>query len=62
MNAREAVAAAARRLADAGLLVGTAGNVSVRDGDRVAVTGTGVELARCAADDVTVFVGTSFRF
>ena len=51
---REAVAAAARRLAAEGLLIGTAGNVSVREGDRIAVTGTGVVLASCAADDVTV--------
>lgn len=59
---REDVAAASRRLADAGLLVGTAGNVSARnvsargdgDDDVVAVTGTGVVLAGCTADDVTV--------
>ncbi len=51
---REHVAAAARRLAEQGLLVGTAGNVSARDGDRVAVTGTGVVLATCRADNVTV--------
>ena len=51
---REHVAAAARRLADQGLLVGTAGNVSARDGDRVAVTGTGVVLGTCGADDVTL--------
>jgi L-fuculose-phosphate aldolase len=51
---REQVAAAARRLADQGLLVGTAGNVSARDGDRIAVTGTGVVLGACTADDVTV--------
>ena len=51
---REDVAAAARRLADEGLLVGTAGNVSARDGDLVAVTATGVVLADCGADDVTV--------
>lgn len=51
---REQVAAAARRLAAEGLLIGTAGNVSARDGDRIAVTGTGVVLADCTADDVTV--------
>ncbi len=51
---RARVAAAARRLAEAGLLVGTAGNVSARDGDLVAVTGTGVTLGACTADDVTV--------
>lgn len=51
---RAGVAAAARQLADAGLLVGTAGNVSARAGDLVAVTGTGVVLGACAEDDVTV--------
>lgn len=51
---RASVAAASRRLADAGLLVGTAGNVSARAGDLVAVTATGVTLADCTADDVTV--------
>lgn len=51
---RAGVAAAARQLAEAGLLVGTAGNVSAREGDLVAVTGTGVVLGSCTADDVTV--------
>jgi len=51
---RAEVAAAARRLAAAGLLVGTAGNVSLREGDRVAVTATGVVLGDCAPDDVTL--------
>jgi L-fuculose-phosphate aldolase len=54
VSAREEVAAASRRLAAEGLLIGTAGNVSVRDGDRVAISGTGVVLADCTADDVTV--------
>ena len=51
---RAAVAAASRQLADAGLLVGTAGNVSVRDGDLVAITATGVRLGGCTEADVTV--------
>ncbi|MCR1785125.1 class II aldolase/adducin family protein [Nocardioides carbamazepini] len=51
---RQEVAAAARRLAAAGLLVGTAGNVSARAGDRVAITATGIALGACTADDVTV--------
>lgn len=55
---RTSVADAARRLADAGLLVGTAGNVSARavdDGrEVVAVTATGVELGRCTPDEVSV--------
>ena len=51
---RTSVAEAARRLADEGLLIGTAGNVSARDGDRVAVTATGVVLGRCTPEDVTI--------
>jgi len=53
-DARAEVAQAARRLAAEGLLIGTAGNVSAREGDLVAVTGTGVLLACCSAEDVTV--------
>lgn len=51
---RAAVADACRRLAAEGLLIGTAGNVSVRVGDRVAVTATGAVLGRITADQVTV--------
>ncbi len=53
---RAEVAAAARRLADEGLLIGTAGNVSAIDEDtgHVAVTASGVVLADCEPDDVTV--------
>lgn len=51
---RASVAECARALAEAGLLIGTAGNVSAREGDLVAVTATGVVLGRCSVDDVTV--------
>lgn len=51
---REAVATACRRLAAAGLVRGTSGNVSARRDDLVAVTATGGELARLEADQVTV--------
>ncbi|WP_215456054.1 class II aldolase/adducin family protein [Streptomyces sp. ATCC 21386] len=51
---RRAVAEACHRLAGEGLLIGTAGNVSVRDGDRIAVTATGAVLGRCTPDEVTV--------
>jgi len=53
---RSAVASAARRLAAEGLLIGTAGNVSawVPEDDLVAVTATGVVLAECDIDQVTV--------
>lgn len=54
MSLRDEVAGAARRLAAEGLLIGTAGNVSARADDRIAVTGTGVVLGDCTADDVTV--------
>ncbi|WP_128380653.1 class II aldolase/adducin family protein [Streptomyces cavernae] len=51
---RRSVAAACHRLAEAGLLIGTAGNVSVRTGDRVAVTATGVVLGQATPEQVTV--------
>jgi L-fuculose-phosphate aldolase len=51
---RERVAAAARALAAEGLVVGTAGNVSERAGDRVAITPTGAELKDLTAELVTV--------
>jgi L-fuculose-phosphate aldolase len=54
VNARDEVARAARRLAEAGLLIGTAGNVSVRSGELVAVTGTGVVLGECTHAQVTL--------
>ena len=41
-------------LAADGLFIGTAGNVSVRDGDRVAVTGTGRRARPLHGGDVTV--------
>src|SRR4051794_23863152 len=51
---RGEIAAACHRLASAGLVVGTAGNVSVRQGDVVAMTATGVTLADATPSDVTV--------
>lgn len=51
---RDAVAAAARRLAAAGLVLGTAGNVSVRAGELVAVTPTGAVLAKLEAHQIVV--------
>ena len=51
---REAVAGASRRLAADGLVLGTSGNVSARDGDVIAVTPTGARLATLQADQVTV--------
>jgi L-fuculose-phosphate aldolase len=51
---REAVAAAARRLAEDGLCPGTSGNLSARAGDHVALTPTGGVLAELEAGDITV--------
>ena len=52
--ARERVAQAARRLAAEGLVLGTAGNVSERAGELVAVTPTGAVLQTLEADQVAV--------
>jgi L-fuculose-phosphate aldolase len=51
---REDVADACRRLAGAGLVIGTAGNVSARCDDQVAISPTGAALAELTADQVTV--------
>jgi L-fuculose-phosphate aldolase len=51
---REAVASASRHLAEQGLVIGTAGNISARQGDLVAVTPTGADLATVTAEMVTV--------
>lgn len=51
---REQVAAASRRLAAEGLVPGTAGNVSARHEDRVAISPTGAVLAELEASDVSV--------
>jgi L-fuculose-phosphate aldolase len=51
---REAVAAAARRLAAEKLVIGTAGNVSARAGEVVAITPTGAVLERLSADQVAL--------
>jgi L-fuculose-phosphate aldolase len=51
---REALAEAGRRLAAAGLVAGTSGNLSARRGDLVAVTPTGAALGELTADMTTV--------
>jgi L-fuculose-phosphate aldolase len=51
---RRQVAEACRRLAAEGLVLGTAGNVSARSGERVAITPTGAALAELRPDQVTV--------
>jgi L-fuculose-phosphate aldolase len=52
--ARAQVADASRRLAAAGLVTGTSGNVSARCGEAVAITPTGAQLATLEPADVTV--------
>ncbi len=54
LTVRERVAAAARRLSAEGLVLGTAGNVSERIDDLVAVTPTGAVLAELTAEQVAV--------
>jgi L-fuculose-phosphate aldolase len=51
---RERVAAAARRLAQEGLVLGSSGNVSLRVGDQVLVTPTGFALGTLEPVDVAV--------
>lgn len=51
---REAVAGASRHLAATGLVIGTAGNISARKDDLVAVTPTGADLGTVTAEMVTV--------
>ena len=53
-HAREAIVTTCQELSRAGLVVGTAGNVSVRDGDLVAVTPSGVRYAELAPELVGV--------
>ena len=51
---RERVAEAGRRLAAEGLVVGTAGNVSERAGELVAITPSGAQLRQLDAEQVAV--------
>jgi L-fuculose-phosphate aldolase len=53
-DAREAIVTTCQDLAGAGLVVGTAGNVSIREGDLVAVTPSGVRYADMTAELVGV--------
>jgi L-fuculose-phosphate aldolase len=51
---RERVASAGQRLAAEGLVLGSAGNVSARTAERVAISATGAALGELAADQVVV--------
>jgi L-fuculose-phosphate aldolase len=53
-EARERVAAASRRVAAEGLVVGTAGNVSERADELLAITPTGADLKSVTADQVAI--------
>lgn len=53
-TARLAVIAAGQRLAANGLIIGSSGNLSVRDGDRVVVTPSGLALDAVRPDDLAV--------
>lgn len=52
MSLRAALADAAREVARRGLVSGTAGNLSVRDGGHLLVTPTGRDLGTLAAEDI----------
>jgi L-fuculose-phosphate aldolase len=58
---RAEVAAVARRLAAQGLLGGTSGNVSARDGSGVCITGTGIPWPDVDASAVTVLDAAGAR-
>jgi L-fuculose-phosphate aldolase len=51
---RAALAEAGRRLAARGLVIGTSGNLSAREGDLVAVTPTGGVIGELTAEQMTV--------
>jgi L-fuculose-phosphate aldolase len=51
---REALAAAGRRLADRGLVIGTAGNLSIRIDDQVVVTPSGATLGELTPEMMSV--------
>ena len=53
-DARQAIVTACRELSRSGLVVGTAGNVSVREGDLVAVTPSGLRYAELTPELVGV--------
>jgi L-fuculose-phosphate aldolase len=51
---RRELCAIGRRIAETGLVIGASGNISVRSGDLVAVSPSGVELDRLTPEDVPV--------
>ncbi|HTX45226.1 MAG TPA: class II aldolase/adducin family protein [Solirubrobacteraceae bacterium] len=51
---RVELAAAAHEVADAGLAIGTGGNISARSGELVAISPTGAELSELQPEQVTI--------
>ncbi|WP_205215294.1 class II aldolase/adducin family protein [Amycolatopsis albispora] len=54
MSALDELLAAGVRVVEEGLSPGTSGNISVRDGDRILLSGTGVSLGRMRPEQVAV--------
>lgn len=54
MSATDDLIAAGRALVEAGLSPGSSGNVSVRDGDRLLMSGTGTRLGDLSVDDIAI--------
>ncbi|ATE55060.1 MULTISPECIES: class II aldolase/adducin family protein [Actinosynnema] len=54
MSAAEQLAEAGARVVEAGLSPGSSGNISVLDGDRVLLSGTGVPLGELGPEDIAV--------
>ncbi|MFI6710910.1 class II aldolase/adducin family protein [Nonomuraea sp. NPDC050478] len=54
MSLREQLCAYGRRAVELGLVIGTSGNLSVREGDRVSVTPSGVALDRLTPESCPV--------
>jgi L-fuculose-phosphate aldolase len=54
MSLREQLCDYGRRAVELGLVIGTSGNLSVRDGDRVAVTPSGVALDRMTPEQCPI--------
>lgn len=63
MDGREQLVAYSRRLVDDGLCVGTAGNISIRDGEQLLITPSNVDAERLTGDDIAVVAldGTTIR-
>ncbi|QFU90446.1 class II aldolase/adducin family protein [Amycolatopsis sp. YIM 10] len=54
MSAIDELLAAGVRVVEEGLSPGTSGNLSLRDGDRILLSGTGVSLGRMRPEDIAV--------